>query len=188
MWKTILLNGEKAYVWSPLIARYAGKSNYDPNLLFLIGPSSDPLKTKIKTFDIEKKQVVDEIEIKGIRSFHGLLYISSSASKGVPYVQEFLLLDYSAEACGETGGTVYLAFDGKKLRPFFSAAGSGDGGFFEGTEIIFPSDPMGEKGIIHVVDMGGESGGPSDFLPKVKLDYFTHKKYTWNGEKLIPIE
>lgn len=183
-WTTILHKGKKAYVWGPLLSSFAYRSHENPDFVFMAGAFPQTNFTQIKVYNLASHQTIQEIELKN--QYHAdLSQVLLLGKKGVPNAKEFLRLYYPGEACGKTTTIEYLVFNGKQLVPFFTETSMGDGGLFESHTIVFPSDPNGEKGFLHVFSQGGEvSLDENTFPPSIKFEYFEQERYRWNGQKL----
>ncbi|MEO0895699.1 MAG: SH3 domain-containing protein [Bacteroidota bacterium] len=186
-WVKVHFNGKIAYMWDGLLARWGEKAGTNPDYLFLVGKGSTGEMTRMKIFFQGNK--VDDFEFKGVRTYSGMYSGKLTGPKGVHGVKEFIFLEYSAEACGEINGSTIFAFDGKKVHRFFDDHGMGDSGFFESYHMVFPSDPIGKTGELHVFDQAGETiydeegkEGETEFSKNI------HKVFKWTGNKLIQIK
>ncbi|MDP5169826.1 MAG: SH3 domain-containing protein [Bacteroidia bacterium] len=188
-WAQVIHQQQVCYVWEPLVTRWVMRSHSDPDHLFLVGKGTVPGETLFKIFYRGEK--VQELQVQSMKSVEELQQIRITGSMGVGLVRELIYLEYAAFSCGEMGGDMIFAWDGTQLRPFFKDWGIGDGGFFEGVRLVLPASPLGEKGVIHVFEVAGEylniEEDDPDALPPIKFDYNRHKRYRWDGTKMVEL-
>ena len=184
-WKIVRYQGKTGYIWGPLLAFQAVRSMTDPEVLFVLGPNKNQEEVGVKVFRNGKR--IQEFTFKGLKSLHQMSRFESKGNKGVKGIEDLLYITYYAEACGEIGGDVMLAWDGKLLRHFFTSTSMGDGGLFEIEEIVLPADLHGEKGSIVVYKESGEYHYDNEQIENQTVEYFQKEihRYRWNGERLI---
>lgn len=190
-WVQIIYRDQTCFVWAPLVSNWAMRSHQDPDYLFLIGSGQGKYESMFKVFHKGVKQ--QELTFRGLKRIEELAEARVEGNHGVELIEEMIFLEYHAYSCGQVGGDVIFAWDGDRLRPFFTAWGIGDGGLFEHEKLILPSSPVGEKGVIHVLEESGEylineveSTDPyAQNLPKIRFDNQIHKQYLWDGYKLV---
>lgn len=185
-WIKIWYNEQFCYVWEPLLTLYAQRSYDDTDVMFLFGPSAEQESTRVKVFRASEK--TQDFEFVGLKWYNGIERLRIGRNRGVDLVEEFLYVHYAGHSCGAINGDVMFAWDGVNLRPFFTEWYMGDAGFYEGTRIILPGDPAGEKGIIHVYEEAVEyeyDEEEDDYTQDTDLDEQIHTKYLWDGFQLV---
>lgn len=190
-WVQVMYREQVCFVWAPLVTNWVMRSHQDPDYLFMIGPGSGEYESKVKVFHKGTKQ--QELTFRGLKGIEGLAETRVEGNHGVELIEEMIFLEYHAYSCGQVGGEVIFAWDGDSLRPFFTAWGIGDGGLFEHKKLILPSSPIGEKGVIHVLEESGEyvwdeteSSEPYvQKMHKIRFDRQVHKQYLWDGYQLV---
>lgn len=193
-WVQVIYRDHVCFVWRPLLTYHAFRSHKDPDNLFLIGPGPEEYESMIKI--LHKGETQQKLRFRGIKSIEGLAQARVESNHGVDLVEELIFLEYHAYSCGQMGGEVIFAWDGDTLRPFFTDWGIGDGGLFEHEKLILPSHPLGEKGVIHVLEESGEylidqSENPNPYIqpiPEIRFDKRIHRQYLWDGYKLIEMQ
>ncbi|MEM6343816.1 MAG: SH3 domain-containing protein [Bacteroidota bacterium] len=188
-WNKIYYKGQIAYVWHPLITYHVQRSGKNPDYYFLLGEGDSTWHSKIKV--IHKGKTVQQISFRGIKSFQAVDQYLNKGPMGVPLVDDLIYVHWSAHSCGHTGGYKIFAFDGQRLHYFGEDTGMGDGGFFTSQTLTTPADPAGEKGVVVIKMLDGETIFPEDGQenqePTVKYNVNTTTRYRWNGKKLVKI-
>lgn len=180
-WYKIRVNGKVGYVWGkslsiPLMHIY---DNDDPNTTYLLCHNAlfVLINGKIMAGCTGLSEMYDET----IHSFGDLGF-----GKGY----DFIAIESMAHSCGEYGGDHYYRWNGKTLKHFYKDGGVGDGAFYEGVDLIFPSDNEGMEGklLVHYYSGEGLSMMPIDSCESssfnaVQYDYSSILAY--DGDTLV---
>jgi len=174
-WHHIKYNEEEGYVWSHLVIPNVVKSLKTKGLAFM-GKEG-------RILAIKDRKVIDSVE--GYADD-----LVPLGTLGVSGVSELIATCHRAESCGQTSGDIMYSWDGQKIKKFVDNTGVGDGGFFEGNEVVFPSFYTGTKNRIRVIRTEGESVNvPSTDLLTSSYDSFYNtyieKIYEVTDQKLI---
>lgn len=187
-WNKIIYQGQIAYVWRPLITHRVQRSGKNPDYYFLLGEGDSTYHSKIKL--IYHGKTIQEISFRGIKSVQGVDQYLNRGPMGVPLVDDLLYIHWSAYSCGQMGGNIIFAFDGRRLHYFGEDTGIGDGPYFTSHRLITPADREGQKSVITIVEQEGEqiySEDGQDDIPKIQYQYNRTIRYRWNGKKLVKI-
>lgn len=181
-WYKVNYKDKIGYVVGGLLSFNRLLSTANPNTCFLFSLSKKEELVSVDIRVIEKGKLLDEISVKLLGN--GSFQFENIGNKGMPQLQDILVIDNDSEACGINGGKSYIFWDGVKLRHVTDTSEIGDGGLYHHhSEFIFPSDENGRENIIIYKAEHGE-------LKDEETEWYvttTHERnLTWDGEKLLP--
>lgn len=182
-WYKIEVNGKNGYILGALISLNSHFTN-SKNALFLCQlkkNKEDNYIIKIRHFT--KGQDYNEVELK--QTGTGLFTFHLFNNKGVNNIENILMIDALAEACGVEGNITYYFWSNNKLTHIADLPNFAESGFFSTDQsFLFPNDPEGaENSIIHISKSvtyeDEESSEP-------KSEEIKSNSYKWTGTDFIP--
>lgn len=174
-WYKINQGGQPGYVWGGLISLTMLKDKTNGDAFFLFG-----LNRKENKLFLETRYVVSG-EQKAQLSFPLIGYefsLEALGTKGCNNIDNILMIDYIAEACGVEGGESYVFLNKEKLYHIKDMTSYADAEYGESNALIFPNDPEGRKGLIIHHYSGAEDEG-DDYIEKTSTRF-----YKWDDGKL----
>ena len=146
-WYKVAIQGEEGYILGGLIALdhvIMGEAVY----LVSLGKEGDVLKGQVRVIREEGSRAYEEIAVNfPVESY--LFQIEGKEIRGIDGVNNAILIDFVAEACGVNGGGSYIFDTGEKLIEAFRFIEASDAGVYSVTEtLIFPDDQGGKEGTV----------------------------------------
>lgn len=113
-----------------------------------------------------------------------LFHLYSIGKKGLDSLEDLIVVEYIAQACGEQGGKDIYTWSPMELMPLAQLNDIGDGGVYYITEqLIFPSDPGGQaKKILFI----SEEETVFDEETEWKSVTTITRTYNWVGGNMAP--
>lgn len=154
-WYKVKKGRKTGYILGGLIALDNVEIDGDTYLIIYAGNGEE------YSLNIRSRVLKRNGEYYGHESYLNTHAISIQAydDRGVDNIQNMLVVNLHAEACGVDGGQTYLFNNGEKLIEAIHVSDVGDGGFWFSESLTFPNDEEGYEGVIRY---DRESGEPMD--------------------------
>jgi uncharacterized protein YgiM (DUF1202 family) len=185
-WLKVVSEKDTAFVWAKYLSVYSFNSYKQNGLRFVISYIRWDLKSKI--FAIKGNKVIDSYPFNTLSTFIGA---HPMGNMGMENISEFIGICFGAESCGQTGGDIIIAWDGKKFHKFANEEGVGDGSLSDGFSIDFPSEINGEIGIIKIGTYESEAIDTYSEKGENNYEYINRKflirKYEYYNDSLTEV-
>ncbi len=178
-WYQVKAGDKTGYVVGGLLAMWT-ESVGERRFLFNYKKSGDDFSLLIRVLEYDGEYLQKEVKLD-----HPNISLHAYDHKGLSGIQNIVLIDYSAEACGMEGGGAYLFYDGTGLHEAMSVSVIGDGGvYYLHEKLIFPEDSVGleRNKIIFQMDEEEVRDEESNWVER----HFMTIELKWQNGKIFP--
>jgi len=185
-WYKVKTGYYTGYLWGRLLAKYVVRSTRNPSVVFMLKKNDDEIGLRVKV--VKNNTLLQDEYFKGLTVNEQMYGFYNVGAKGINGVHDLLAINYLGEFCGAISGQTYLAWNGSTLNKFIEVGSSGEASFVDTEWVVFPSDLLGEKNLIHLYHEEEEYIEDESGLEVLINERKEHRVYRWDGEKLVEVK